>query len=1250
MNCPNCRTRNRPDANFCKHCGILLASNCPRCQAPVQENAKYCDHCGLPFATQIPQGWWFPSQVVPGPAVAIPASPVVGPRPQLEQLISAEVRAKLDSARAEQSMVGERRVVTMLFCDVKGSTAAAEHLDPEDWSEIINQAFEYMIRPVYQFEGTVARLMGDGILAFFGAPIAHEDDAQRAVLAGLEIVDRFAPYREQVLARWEIDFDVRVGINTGLVMVGPVGSDLQMEYTALGDAINLAARMEQTAQPGTVQISEYTYRLVAPLFEFEDLGLVEIKGKDQPVHTYRPLQRKAVTGRLRGIERSHEPLIGRERELERLTAVAEGVSRGVGRIVFLIGDPGLGKSRLIEELRLQYDGHKTTEASHPSSFIHPTWYEIAAPSYETEQPYGLFQRLMRRVIGATANDSSEVLRELLGALVEEMPADDRIDARKAFGSLFGLVSLDGSPPLEGEQFKRQLFRVMKAFWERRTGERPMILVLDDLHWADPASVELLEHLFRLTDDVPLLFICATRPERRAPGWRLRQLAEQQFPHRYTEINVRPLTAEDSSRLVDHMQMPANLPPELRTRILEKTEGNPFFIEEVMRSLGASKLEGGDHTGVASIASADGTDIHIPDNVQSLLTARIDRLQEDVRRTLQLAALIGRSFYYRVLQRIAAHQLEEHLPEHLNVLQHMDLIREIARQPELEYSFRHALTQEAAYNTILLRQRREFHRRVGEVIETLFSDQTAEMAPTLAHHFHQAQVFEKALQYHTLAGDVAYRLYAITEAISQYTQAFDLLEKVETSSEDTNHLYNRLGRSLELASRFGEALQIYKKMEAAAQTRADQLLELSALIAQSIIYSNVNDQRNPERGEELSRRALSLARELKDEASEAKILWNLLNVLRFSERIDEAVDVGERSLELAGRLALPEQRAIVGNDLSIPLMAAGQPGRAREVLQEARELWRELGNQPMLADSLATGSMLHSFMGDFEESIAFSDEAFQISNAIQNAWGQSYSRMAVGNVYWQRGDPARAVEMLETSRRYGEQASFAVAGAWTRCYQARIYGRLGQIERGLELAQAAVSHAEQYVPPWQVLTQSVLAQLFLLAGNLEKTAELLQDCEACHPSAWGRFLAIFQLDEPAVQIALARGDPARAVGLAEEMMAKIRRFDYRIYLPDALYLWSQALLAAGQADAAGRRLQEARREAEALNARWPLWQVLAAQAQIEREQENIAVAASLRAQAGEIVAYIADRAGSDQMRASFLARGDVQAVLREESRL
>ena len=287
-------------------------------------------------------------------------------------------------------MQDERRVVTMLFCDVKGSTAA-EQLDPEEWTDIINGAFEQMVQPVYKYEGTVARLMGDAILAFFGAPIAHEDDPQRAILAGLEIVQGFSAYQELTFARYSLRIRPRVGINTGLVVVGAVGSDLRMEYTAMGDAINLAARMEQTAQPGTVQVAEDTYQRTEPIFDFESLGGIEVKGKSEPVAAYRGLGRKQAAGRLRGFGGVSAPLVSRQRERDALTGGASRLRSGSGGIVWLEEVAGLGKSRLVDELKQSW---QSTQQNGQSA-VDSSWLETVSYSYETGQPYSLIQRLFR---------------------------------------------------------------------------------------------------------------------------------------------------------------------------------------------------------------------------------------------------------------------------------------------------------------------------------------------------------------------------------------------------------------------------------------------------------------------------------------------------------------------------------------------------------------------------------------------------------------------------------------------------------------------------------------------------------------------------------------------------------------------------------------------------------------------------------------------------------------------------------------
>ena len=329
MTCPSCQTANPEGAKFCMSCGTALSAACPQCGTELPGGARFCLQCG--------------HQLAEPESGAVQAS--------LQQYIPKELLAKLESARAAGGMQGERRIVTMLFCDVQGSTAAAEKLDPEEWAEIMNGAFEHLIAPVYRYEGTLARLMGDAILAFFGAPITHEDDPQRAVLAALEIIERSMSYREEVQRTWGVDFNVRVGINTGLVVVGEVGSDLRVEYTAMGDAVNLAARMEQTAEPGTVQISEDTYRMVAPLFDIEDLGGVQVKGKEEPVQSYRVLRQSALPGQLRGIAGLDSAMVGREDEIRTLIDGIEALRNGHAQIFSVMGEAGLGKSRLVAELR-----------------------------------------------------------------------------------------------------------------------------------------------------------------------------------------------------------------------------------------------------------------------------------------------------------------------------------------------------------------------------------------------------------------------------------------------------------------------------------------------------------------------------------------------------------------------------------------------------------------------------------------------------------------------------------------------------------------------------------------------------------------------------------------------------------------------------------------------------------------------------------------------------------------------------------
>lgn len=1120
----------------------------------------------------------------------------------------------------------------MLFCDVKGSTAAAEQLDPEDWAEVMNGVFEYMIRPVYKFEGTVVRLMGDAILAFFGAPIAHEDDPQRAILAGLEIIERFEPERGALRARWGLDLNVRVGINTGLVMVGAVGSDLQMEYTALGDAINLAARMEQTAQPGTVQVAEETYRLVTPVFEWQDLGEMELKGKDAPVHTYRPLRRKSEPGRLRGIAGLDAPMVGRSAELEKVMAGLGRLAGGQGGIAFITGEAGLGKSRLIREI------------SNTEYAIRFTFHEAASFSYETSQPYALFQRLLRRVYGVQEGDSAlEMWEKFLPALQHIPP--DIADQGSLFEALFAASRQGGSgapesgaPAPERDAFRRQLFEVMTALAAGWAEARPLVLILDDLHWTDTASAELLAHLFGLAERAPVFFLCAMRPETETPGWRARAAALEMHAALTTEISLSALTASDTYALVNHLLLVAELPERLRRSILEKSDGNPFFIEEVVRTLidAGAVVQETQNGAVHWRAVGDMEDVEIPGNLQTLLTARIDRLEEDARRTLQLAAVIGRSFYYRVLDSInrAVVVVRAQIEPQLTALQKAEMIIEAARVPELEYAFRHALTQEAAYSTILLRQRREFHRQVGEAIEHLFADRLEEFYPILARHFGEADD-PRAQGYETRAGDAAFRVFAIPEAISHYQRAIGLAAKLPADADGVTHLFTRLGRCHELLSQHGEAVRTYDEMIAHARQQGSRPMELAGLVALGTITAIPSPVQDPERAGETSRAALALARELGDQHAEARIQWNFLLKEMYSGRMDLGIPYGERAAELARSLGMQEVLAHALQDTSLAYMAVGDLPKARAALAEALPLWETQGNQPMISENIFNGAFGLLLAGDFPEAIRLMEQSFAISQRIQNEWGQANTRVFISQIYMAQGNMDAALRIQETSIPLAQKVGHP-GSALIMIQQAWTYSHLGLPHKARALADAAVSDAAGFAP-FLHYAQGVAAQYALRAGDHELARHLhTQSAIMRDQKTLLEIDIVLALVDAEFQLADGRLDAAaRAI---HSLLDLLRRSGAKYFLPEALML--QAEIAAGNPEASRAALLEARAMAADMQFRACLWQILARLAEAAGEVDT---AGQYRAEAIPVVQYIADHTSDPALRASFLGFAASQGI-------
>ena len=606
--------------------------SCPRCEAPVPGDARFCASCGLALGE--------PTKTDEARQASLSAA---APSPLIEKMRAAK-------------LTGERKPVTALFADVVGSTALAERMDAEDWTAMMNEAFDRMSKAVFRYEGTIAQLQGDAMLAFFGAPIAHEDDPDRAVYAALDMIVATEEFSRQLRATHGLDFRIRAGINSGPVVVGNVGSDLRYEYTALGDAMNVAARMQAAAEPGTVLITASTHRFVADAFDVEDLGEIVVKGKTEPVHAYRVLAPKAVPDRRRGLERTGlaSPMVGRESQLETLRSLHGTVAAGHGRVAFLVGEPGIGKSRLLAEFRQFATGRGAADGSAAvtDGDAPPTWIEGRCVSYGRNLPYHLLLDLVRSTLRLPFVASDSEARATLDRQLSALLGDEAADTAPFLAHLLGLPlhpeeaaqAMIDPETMQG-RYVASIHRLLRALSARG----PVILVCEDVHWADTSSVELMRKVLPLAAQLPVFLIASLRAETDSAGWKLMTAARELFGAALTEIRLEPLSATESRDLVANLLEIESLPGRVRDLILARAEGNPFFVEEVIRML----IEHGviERRADRWIATGAVESVEIPETLHGLLLARIDQLPDAAKRSLRVASVIGRQFPARVLERV-----------------------------------------------------------------------------------------------------------------------------------------------------------------------------------------------------------------------------------------------------------------------------------------------------------------------------------------------------------------------------------------------------------------------------------------------------------------------------------------------------------------------------------------------------------------------------------------------------------------------
>ena len=722
-----------------------MSATCPQCAAPIVGNVSFCGSCGTALTP---------------PARDRFASPgAYTPQYLADRILSSR-----------SALEGERKQVTVLFCDLANSTPLAELLGPEAMHGLLDEFFELALSEVHRYEGTINQFLGDGFMALFGAPLAREDHARRAVLAALGIQRALEARATDKRPRVE-ELDVRMGLNTGLVVVGKIGDNLRMDYTAVGDTTHVASRLEQLAEPGSIVISENTYRLVRGYIRVEDLGELSVKGKTDPIRAYKVLGPGSRRSRLEGDDGAHNltRFVGRDRELSVLRGVLGRVEAGQGQVVGIVGESGVGKSRLFHEFRQQLHGRPVTIL------------EGRCLSYGSSIPYLPVLDILRQSCGITETDGPEAMAQK----VEWALSDVGLDSSEAAPYLLHLLGVKNGTEklaaLSPQAIKSRSADVLRQLTFKGSRRRPLVMLIEDLQWIDKTSEEYATSLIDAVAGAPVLMVLTYRPGYKPP-WMEKSYA--------TQIALSMLSTVESLAVVQSIVAPGDSSAAVSHRILAKAEGNPLFLEELSRA--------------ASERSGLETDGPLPDTIHDVLSARIDSLDETVKRVVQGAAVLGREVSFRLLESVS--DQPELLDDAVRELTRREFLYERPGVGERVYVFKHALIQEVAYSTLLQQRRAALHGRAARSLEVFYDRRTDEVVELLAHHFGRSGDAEKTVDYAILAGEKAQRRWANAEALAHFGTALSRLDSLPDTPANAMRRIDAVLRQGEVRFAVGQHLE------------------------------------------------------------------------------------------------------------------------------------------------------------------------------------------------------------------------------------------------------------------------------------------------------------------------------------------------------------------------------------------------------------------------------------------------------------
>ena len=995
MRCDACGHDNPAEAAYCEACGLALGATCPQCAQRQRTGARFCPSCGHRLTVA-------------------PESAPESPKPPPRSYTPRHLAERILTSRG--ALEGERKQVTVLFCDIVDSSDLAERLGPEPMYQLVDQALTLMAETVHRYEGTVNQFLGDGLMALFGAPVAVEEHALRAVQAALAIRETISGFSEQLRREKGLELRLRMGLNTGPVVVGRIGDDLRMDYTAVGDTTNLAARMQAQAEPGSIILTAPTHRLVEGYVRSYPVGFLQVKGRSEPVAAYRAIGRKRARTRMElAAERGLTRLAGRERELSLLHDRLARAKEGRGQVVAIVGEPGIGKSRLLYEFRRSLEGERVT------------WLEGRCLPYAQSTPYLAVQEILRASFQIEEGDNPLQVAAKLREGMRQI--DPGLEAVVPFlGTLFGVpADTEALKDLDPKDRRQKTFEAIRALTFAAARRRLQVVVVEDLHWIDKTSEDYLAFAVESLAAVPVLLITTHRP-----GYPVRW-ADKTF---YTQVALDVLTDPEATAMVTAILGGREAPSDFCRIIQEKAEGNPLFVEEITASLLERDVLVRDE---GSTRWAADVTVEVPASVQDIIRARIDRLDEPVKRIVQTAAVIGREFGFQLLSRIS--EMTGEVERYLDTLKHLELIHEKTFFPELEYIFKHALTQDVAYQTLLSHRRQQLHGTIGRALEELYGDRLEEQAGIIAYHHARSDKPARGIAYALLAGESAARLYANAEARTYYNQALELARKPPASAESQS-----------------AQIDAMVKLASVASTREHFQQDLANL-----------------------EHALTLAIDLADETRTAQVLYWIARTHYVRGQLGSAVEFAEKSLAVAE--SLRDESLIVwpSNLLGRIHTVIGDYVKGSAMLQRCVEILERLGNRSELATASSILGVSLAAIGEFDRALKFSEQGLTLARESQNLPAEAANLYYQAIVSEQQGRWDLLVESaragLEIAERLGDLFRVYVLNAVLG------YGlvRLGEAQTGIAATEKSIGQAGQlgttYLLSWALcwLSDSYLSQ-------------------------------------------------------------------------------------------------------------------------------------------------------------------------------